>query len=144
MAKRIRKSEPLPEDRPVALGELIHAQVRIAIETAVHEELAVTLGAGRYERQRARRGYRNGRKARTLTGPTGPLALTLPRATLAGLRPIGWSHIIPRMMKHSVDHHETAIMTTDQHRERRCTITYGAGSGPGPSSRRSAHEPRDA
>ncbi len=27
-----------PEDRPAALGELIHAQVRVAIETAVHEE----------------------------------------------------------------------------------------------------------
>ena len=45
MAKRIRKSEPVPEERPIALGELIHAQVRIAIETAVHEELAVALGA---------------------------------------------------------------------------------------------------
>lgn len=37
MAKRIKKSERLPEDRPAALGELIHAQVRGAIETAVHE-----------------------------------------------------------------------------------------------------------
>jgi len=46
MAKRIKKSERLPEDRPVALGELIHAQVRVAIETAVHEELAIALGAG--------------------------------------------------------------------------------------------------
>ena len=57
MAKRIKKSERLPEDRPVALGELIHAQVRVAIETAVHEELAIALGAGRYERhcERARR-----------------------------------------------------------------------------------------
>src|SRR5437870_11531957 len=29
-AKRIKKSERLPEDRPAALGELIHAQVRVA------------------------------------------------------------------------------------------------------------------
>ena len=56
MAKRIKKSERLPEDRPAALGELIHAQVRVAIETAVHEELAIALGAGRYERHAARRG----------------------------------------------------------------------------------------
>ena len=49
----------------------------------MHEELAVALGAGRYERRGERRGYRNGVKTRTLTGPTGPLALTLPRATLA-------------------------------------------------------------
>jgi putative transposase len=40
MAKPIRKSERLPEDRPAALSELIHVQVRVAIETAVHEELA--------------------------------------------------------------------------------------------------------
>src|SRR5262245_6776629 len=29
-----------------------------------------------------RRGYRNGVRERTLTGPTGPVVLTLPRATL--------------------------------------------------------------
>jgi hypothetical protein len=49
MAKRIRKWTRPPEDRPAALGELIHTQVRLAIETAVHEELAIALGAGRYE-----------------------------------------------------------------------------------------------
>jgi hypothetical protein len=41
MAKSIRKAERLHEDGPVALGELIHAQVRVAIERAVHEELAI-------------------------------------------------------------------------------------------------------
>jgi hypothetical protein len=37
MAKSIRKSERLHEDGRVALGELIHAQVRVAIERAVHD-----------------------------------------------------------------------------------------------------------
>ena len=83
MAKRIRKSRGVDEHAPAALGELIHAQVRVAIETAVHEELALALGAWDYEWQAARRGYRNGVKTRTLTGPAGPMALTLPRATLA-------------------------------------------------------------
>ena len=98
MAKRIRKSERLHEQTPVALGELIHAQVRVAIVTAVHEELAVALGAGRYERHGERRGYRNGVKTRTLTGPTGPMALTLPRATMAapGRGPECTSQIVPR------------------------------------------------
>ena len=41
------------------------------------EELAAP-----HERTEVRRGYRNGVKARTLTGPTGPLALTLPRESL--------------------------------------------------------------
>jgi transposase-like protein len=71
------------EDTLVALGELIHAQIRAAIETAVHEELAIALGAERYERQATRRGHRNGVKPGTLTGPPGPMALTLPRAALA-------------------------------------------------------------
>jgi len=81
MAKGIRKAERLHEHAPVALSELIHAQVRVAIETAVHEELAIALDAGRYERHDERCGYRNGVKTRTLTGPTGPMTLTLPRAT---------------------------------------------------------------
>jgi transposase-like protein len=61
----------------VSLGELIHQHVRVAVEQAVQEELAALLDAGRYERRATRRGYRNGHKHRTLTGPTGPLGLTL-------------------------------------------------------------------
>ena len=101
MAKRIKKPQAVQEDRPIALGELIHASVREAIETAVHEELAAALGAARYERSGARTGYRNGSKERTLTGPTGPLGLTLPRAlmdTPAG--PEEWrSRIVPRYQR---------------------------------------------
>jgi putative transposase len=113
MAKRIRKSQPLHEDGPVALGELIHAQVRIAIETAVHEELALVLGAGRYERQRERRGYRNGVKTRTLTGPTGPLALTLPRATLGrpGRGEEWTSALVPRYQRRLGEINEAVIAT---------------------------------
>ena len=40
------------------------------------------LGTSPYERSEVRRGYRNGIRERTLTGPTGPVALALPRATL--------------------------------------------------------------
>ena len=113
MAKRIRKSERVHEQVPVALGELIHAQVRVAIETAVHEELAIALGAGRYERHDARRGYRNGVKTRTLTGPTGPLALTLPRATLAATgRGQEWaSTIVPRYQRRMREVNEAVVGT---------------------------------
>src|SRR3989442_11261100 len=79
MTKRIRKSRRVDEHAPAPLGELIHAQVRVAIETAVHEELALALGAGRYERQAARRGDRNGVETRTLTGPAGPPGPPPPR-----------------------------------------------------------------
>jgi hypothetical protein len=70
------------DGRPGSLGELIHAAVRRTIEVAVDEELTVALGARPYERGSQRRGYRNGAKPRTLTGPTGPLALRVPRAGL--------------------------------------------------------------
>src|SRR5437660_10354151 len=113
MAKGIRKAARLHEHAPVALGELIHAQVRVAIETAVHEELALALGAGRYERQSARRGYRNGVKTRTLTGPAGPMALTLPRATLAradGERE--WaSTLVPRYQRRMREVNEAIVGT---------------------------------
>lgn len=82
MGQSIRKPGSLQAEAPLSLGALIHAHVRQAIELAVREELASALGAAPYQRGAERRGYRNGWKARTLTGPTGPLALTLPRATL--------------------------------------------------------------
>src|SRR5712692_9574528 len=100
MAEHIRKSRASEEPRST-LGELIHAAVRRAIEAAVEEELAGALGADRYEREVARRGYRNGTKERTLTGPTGPVPLTLPRATLT--TPAGrkeWtSTLVPRYQR---------------------------------------------
>ena len=111
MAKRIRKSEWLHEPTPTALGELIHAQVRVAIETAVHEELALALGAGRYERRDDRRGYRNGARARTLTGPTGPLALRLPRATVGATGREWCSTLVPRYQRRLGEINETVIAT---------------------------------
>ena len=82
MGKGIKEEARAQELEPVSLSELIHQHVRVAIETAVHEELRAALGANSYERRDVRRGYRNGVRERTLTGPTGPVALTLPRATL--------------------------------------------------------------
>jgi len=66
----------------ISLGELIHQAVRRTIEQTVEEELQAALGAGPYERSTGRSGYRNGAKERTLTGPTGPVELTLPRGRL--------------------------------------------------------------
>jgi len=82
MDELIRNGARPPDGRAGSLGELIHAAVRRAIEVAVDEELTAALGARPYERGGGRCGYRNGTKPRTLTGPTGPLALTVPRASL--------------------------------------------------------------
>ena len=82
MGNRSRKLELVPEVEPVRLGVLIHDAVRGAIERVVREELESKLGAAPYERAEIRHGYRNGTRHRTLSGPTGPLALTVPRATM--------------------------------------------------------------
>ena len=78
MGKSIREAARAQELEPASVGQLIHQYVGIAIETAVREELRAALGTNPYERTEVRRGYRNGTKARTLTGPTGPIALSAP------------------------------------------------------------------
>jgi transposase-like protein len=67
----------------------------------VHEELRAALGTSPYERSEGRRGYRNSGRERTLTGPTGPVALALPRATLfRGTSAKEWtSTIVPRYQR---------------------------------------------
>jgi putative transposase len=110
MGKGIRKPVAPSEIERVSLGELIHQHVRVAIETAVHEELCATLGVQFYEHHEARRGYRNGTKTRTLTGPSGPLALTVPRATLFSGRE--WtSALLPRYQRRLPEVNEAIAAT---------------------------------
>jgi len=111
MGKGIREAVRAQELKPVSLSELIHHHVRVAIETAVQEELRAVLGTTPYERTEVRRGYRNGTRARTLTGPTGPVVLTLPRATLfAGARE--WtSTIVPRYQRRMPEVNEAVVAT---------------------------------
>ena len=106
--------EERPHDgRPGALGELIHAAVRRAIEVAVDEELTAALGAAAYERGDGRGGYRNGTKPRTLTGPTGPLALTVPRARLfTATGEQEWaSALLPRYQRRLREVNEAVVAT---------------------------------
>ena len=111
MGKGISKSVGAHELEPVSLSELIHQHVRLAIETAVHEELRAALGTTPYERSEVRRGYRNGTKARTLTGPTGPVALTLPRATLFTGAKEWTSTIVPRYHRRMPEVNEAIVAT---------------------------------
>src|SRR5207249_66683 len=114
MGKGISKPVEAHELEPVSLSELIHQHVRVAIETAVHEELRAALGANSYERRDVRRGYRNGVRERTLTGPTGPVALTLPRATLfSGVSDAKeWtSSIVPRYQRRMPEVNEAVVAT---------------------------------
>jgi putative transposase len=113
MYEHTRKDGWLHEGRPGALRALIHEAVRRVIEVAVEEELTAALGAVRYARDVGRGGYRNGRRPRALTGPTGPLALTLPRATLftaTGARE--WaSALVPRYQRRLREVNEAVIAT---------------------------------
>src|SRR2546422_2773702 len=110
MGQGIRQPGASPESERIALGELIHQHVRIAIETAVHEELRAALGARSYERSDVRRGYRNGTKARALTGPSGPVVLTVPHARLFGATE--WSStILPRYQRRLQSVNEAIVAT---------------------------------
>src|SRR5882762_4085113 len=111
MGQGIRQPGASPESERIALGELIHQHVRLAIETAVHEELRAALGARSYERSDVRRGYRNGTKTRTLTGPTGPVALTLPRARLFAGAKEWTSSIVPRYQRRMPEVNEAVVAT---------------------------------
>jgi putative transposase len=111
MAKSIREVARAQELEPASLSELIHEHIRVAIEAAVHEELGAALGTSPWERNPVRRGYRNGTRTRTLTGPTGPVGLTLPRARLfAGARE--WtSRIVPRYQRRMPEVNEAIVAT---------------------------------
>jgi putative transposase len=113
MDEHTKKDGRLHEGRPGALGALIHEAVRRVVEVAVEEELTAALGAVRYARDVGRGGYRNGRRPRALTGPTGPLALTLPRAML--FTPTGaqeWrSALVPRYQRRLREVNEAVIAT---------------------------------
>ena len=113
MAEGIKEFAGTLRAEPVSLSELIHQYVRVAIETAVREELRAVLGTTPYERSEFRRGYRNGTKARTLTGPTGSVALSVPRATLfsvAGAQE--WtSAIVPRYQRRMPEVNEAVVAT---------------------------------
>jgi len=109
MGKGISKSVAAHEVESDSLSELIHQHVRVAIETAVHEELLAALGATSYERNGSRRGYRNGIRERELTGPTGPVALTLPRAILFAGAKEWTSRIVPRYQRRMPEVNETVV-----------------------------------
>ena len=111
MGNGIRKSAAVPDIARASLGELIHQHVRIAIETAVREELHAALGTTPYERSDGRRRYRNGTKTRTLTGPTGPVALTVPRATLFAGAKEWTSRIVPRYQRRIPEVNEPVVAT---------------------------------
>jgi putative transposase len=101
MDKGSRKLKLVQEAEPVRLCDLIHDTVRASIEQIVQEELEVALGAAPYERVDVRHGYRNGSRHRTLAGPTGPLALTVPRGALftAGGEREWSSKVLPRYQR---------------------------------------------
>jgi len=101
MGKDIKEDARARELEPVSLSELIHQHVRSAIETAVHEELRAALATAPYERSEVRRGYRNGIREQTLTGPTG-----------AGCPHVASGHSLQRRQRERVDVDDRPALST--------------------------------
>lgn len=92
----------LPWQKDV-LSEGIRVRVREAIREIVSEELDAVLGAGSYERSLARRGYRNGSRARTITTSQGKTDFDMPRGVVwEGGQKVEWqSTVVPRYQRRS-------------------------------------------
>jgi len=61
-------------------GDVVKAMLEIVAQRVMEEELARHVGAQRHERTQARRGHRNGYKARSLNTRVGELSLQVPQA----------------------------------------------------------------
>lgn len=85
------------------LAEALRGKVREMIMTLVEAELADVLAAGSYERNRARRGYRNGKRQRSISTGLGATVIELPRARITeGEREREWqSGLIARYQRRS-------------------------------------------
>lgn len=85
------------------LAEALRGKVREMIMTLAEAELAEVLAAGSYERSQARRGYRNGKRQRSLSTGLGATVIELPRARITeGEREREWqSGLIARYQRRS-------------------------------------------
>lgn len=72
--------ELLGRDR---LTEALRGKVREMIKTLAEAELAEVLAARSYERSEARRGYRNGKRQRSISTGLGSTVIELPRARIS-------------------------------------------------------------
>ena len=89
----IEEEVPFPDADwfdPLEAG--VRQHIRSFIEAMLEEEVAVALGRPRYDRSACASGYRNGHRDRQLLGTFGPVALSVPRARVAGAdgKPTEW------------------------------------------------------
>lgn len=85
------------------LTEALRGKVREMIMALAEAELAEVLAAGSYERSEGRRGYRNGKRQRSLSTGLGATVIELPRARITeGEREREWqSGLIARYQRRS-------------------------------------------
>lgn len=83
------------------LAEALRGKVREMIMTLAEAELAEVLAAGSYERSESRRGYRNGKRQRSISTGLGATVIELPRARISeGEREREWqSGLIARYQR---------------------------------------------
>jgi len=68
---------------PDRLAEALRGKIREMIMTLAQAELAEVLAAHRYERNAARRGYRNGKRQRSISTGLGATVIEMPRARIS-------------------------------------------------------------
>jgi transposase-like protein len=83
------------------LSEALRGRVREMIMALAEAELAEVLAAGSYERSEGRRGYRNGKRQRSISTGLGATVIELPRARIGtGERETEWqSGLIARYQR---------------------------------------------
>jgi transposase-like protein len=89
---------------PDRLAEGLRGRIREMIMTLAEAELAEVLGARNYERNEERRGYRNGKRHRSISTGLGATVIELPRARISeGDRDKEWqSGLIARYQRRAV------------------------------------------
>lgn len=81
--KNERSGERVEEFGPGTIEAVIRERIRAVIETVLETELERALGAGPWQRAgEERRGYRHGKRERTVTTSLGPTTFAMPRARL--------------------------------------------------------------
>jgi putative transposase len=105
MRESIQRLEAMEEFfGPDRLAEGLRGRIREMIMTLAEAELAEVLGARSYERNEERRGYRNGKRHRSISTGLGATVIELPRARISeGDRDKEWqSGLIARYQRRAV------------------------------------------
>jgi putative transposase len=116
MGKRTLKLQlPTRKERKETLEEQLRAKTREWIEGLVEDEFEAALGIAWYERGEDRRGYRKGKRGRTVTSSNGRHRIEVPRGVFFEPGPEGkreWnSELLPRYARRTDEVEDALVMS---------------------------------